>query len=146
MLILNEPKVGAAGGALGTACLPGGKEPSWASPPTSSVLFCRLSRGGPLPPRPAHHENRIQADPLTRALAETRTYAGGKHPRLPCCGPARGSVQRAGSLPQFRLTPRPAHHEVGIPLAACDADFGAQDDRGAFGRRSYPIRSQARNP
>src|SRR5712671_1275315 len=42
MLILNEPKVGAAGGALGTACLPGGKEPSWASPPTSSVLFCRI--------------------------------------------------------------------------------------------------------
>jgi hypothetical protein len=25
MLILNRPKVGAAGGALGTACLPGGK-------------------------------------------------------------------------------------------------------------------------
>src|SRR6266513_2572891 len=56
MLILNEPKVGGAGGALGTACLPGGKEPSWASPPTSSVLCCRLSRGGPLPLRPAHHE------------------------------------------------------------------------------------------
>ena len=56
MLILNEPKVGGAGGALGTACLPGGKEPSWASPPPARFFFCRLSRGGPLPPRAAHHE------------------------------------------------------------------------------------------
>jgi len=38
----------------------------------------------------------------------------------------------------------PADHEIGIPLAAFDADFGAQDDLGAFGRRSCPIRSQAR--
>src|SRR5437773_4294610 len=51
-------------------------------------------------PRPAHYE--ISIRPLTRALAETRTYAGGKHSRLPCCGPARGSVQRAGSLPHPR--------------------------------------------
>src|SRR5712671_2492455 len=84
MLILNEPKVGAAGGALGTACLPGGKEPSWASPPTSSVLFL-----------PA-----VEGRPLTAS----------------------------------RRSPR-----ISIPLAACDADFGAQDDLGAFGRRSYPI-------
>src|SRR5438552_5439567 len=62
-------------------------------------------------PRPAHHEIGIR--PLTRPLAESRTYAGGKHPRLPCCGPARGSVQRAGSLPH-----PPAHHEIGIPLPA----------------------------
>src|SRR5207253_7084872 len=39
--------------------------------------------------RTAHHEIRIRADPLTRPLAETHTYAGGKHPRLPCCGPAK---------------------------------------------------------
>jgi len=50
------------------------------------------------------------------------------------------------SVGPFFSAPRPAHHEVGIPLAAFDADFGAQDDLGAFGRRSYPIRSQARNP
>src|SRR5205814_7860989 len=69
----------------------------------------RADRGGidwpcrrlsPLRLRPAHHE--ISIRPLTRALAETRTYAGGKHPRLPCCGPARGRVQRAGSLPHPR--------------------------------------------
>ena len=28
--------------------------------------------------------------------------------------------------------PTPAHYEIGIPLAACDADFGEQDDLGAF--------------
>jgi hypothetical protein len=72
MLILNRPKVGAAGGALGTACLPGGKEPSWASPLTSSVLFCRLSRAA-LPPRPAHHEISI---PSTK-----RPPAGSNSPR-----------------------------------------------------------------
>src|SRR6266550_9397890 len=76
MLILNEPKVGAAGGALGTACLPGGKEPSWASPPTSSVLFCRLSRGLPLPPRPAHHEISIPLPAFGTAQQPCQSASG----------------------------------------------------------------------
>src|SRR5436190_17521426 len=67
MIILNEPKVGwRAGGALGTACLPGGKEPSWASPPTSSVLFLPSVEGRPFTASPRSPRNRHPGRPPIR--------------------------------------------------------------------------------
>ena len=104
------------------------------SPQRISVFLDRLL---PCPTAaPAHHGIGIWADPLTRALAETRTYAGDRHP--PAClaaGPARGSVQRAGSLS------RPAQREISIPLAA----FRTAQDPRPIGirraRRRWPERT-----